>query len=223
MNYSKYHLNKTNNKYGNFGAYNKSAQVNTVTFIRTENTPNLTLDEIEMFNKVQLEIPVRILNYKKHIIKYANEIATDASKSVFVEFDDIFLLTDRTISDEHRRFLYKLENINKDVQLVLKELIKNAIVHNQHHDCKIRVGLQKQNDVCAITVKDNGLFDNNKKNDVLNKLINRNNSNIVSKSQVTGYDKIIKQLSNSTILNTIEIFNNQKGLGTAVVVKLNCK
>ena len=223
MNYSKYNLNKTNNKYGNFGAYNKSAQVSTVTFIRTENTPNLTLDEIEMFNKVQLEIPARILNYKKHIIKYANDIALDVKKSAFVEFDDIFLLTDRTISDEQRRFLYKLENISKDIQLVLKELIKNAIVHNQHHDCKIRVGLQKQKDVCVITVKDNGLFDNDKRNDVLNKLTNSNNSNIVSKSQITGYDKIIKQLSNSTILDTIEIFNNQKGLGTAVIIKLNCK
>ena len=97
MNYSKYHLNKTNNKYGNFGAYNKSAQVSTVIFIRTENTPNLTFDEIELFNKVQLEIPARILNYKKHIIKYANNIASDTSKSVFVEFDDIFLLTNQTI------------------------------------------------------------------------------------------------------------------------------
>ena len=85
------------------------------------------------------------------------------------------------------------------------------------------MGLQKQNDVCVITVKDNGLFNNDKRNDVLNKLTNSNNSNIVYKSQVTGYDKIIKQLSYSTILNTIEIFNNQKGLGTAVVVKLNCK
>lgn len=83
MNYSKYNLNKTNNKYGNFGAYNKSAQVSTVTFIRTEDTPKLILDEIEMFNKVQLEIPARILNYKKHIIKYANDIAVNVKKIFF--------------------------------------------------------------------------------------------------------------------------------------------